>query len=219
MTVLLPPVATGAGTAASRAGRRAPGARRRCFRRRRRGGARADGHRPRHGSRPDGHAARPRRRRGFARTNATVSGGRAADGALTFAVRFVNLPRRTQAALDAANQARTPWDPTPDDVARSPRTSRRSRRGSAASKWKPSSTAPTVSTKHSAPTRRPAGRVGSSSRLRRRILLNAGLRGQQHPPAWRRWTGVGRAPTRRRRRGRAVSGADHLQGLVPGLLA
>jgi hypothetical protein len=55
---------------------------------------------------------------GLARTNTYVWEIARRDGAPTLTVRFVGLPGETQAALDAANQARTPWYPTPDDVAR-----------------------------------------------------------------------------------------------------
>lgn len=55
---------------------------------------------------------------GFARTNAYVWEVARRDGAPALTVRFVNLPAEMQAALDAANQARTPWYPGPDDVAR-----------------------------------------------------------------------------------------------------
>jgi hypothetical protein len=55
---------------------------------------------------------------GTTRTNATVWEVRNRDGQPEVVVRFVGLPATEQAALDAANQAKTPWYPTAGDVAR-----------------------------------------------------------------------------------------------------
>jgi hypothetical protein len=55
---------------------------------------------------------------GTTRTNTTVWEVRNQEGRPEVVVRFVGLPATEQAALDAANQAKTPWSPTAADVAR-----------------------------------------------------------------------------------------------------